>query len=173
MDINKTFCLIIFLILGFNTFLYSQSNDSAIIYSKPYSIGAGLKIGNVFQLDYKQFINSEIAFNVSSGFQLLGREGVFTSVTFVYQHDTHIDNLYWYYGGGMAFRNSKFPFELGMAGTLGFEVVTNERPIIFAADIQPTAFYPLRGLNAPFTTLAQDLSYAVFFSFGIKYILKK
>jgi len=145
-------------------------------WTQAYVNSIGLKMGNVFQLDYKHFISSDISLSASTGFYLNNQEGVYSSLTAAYNHDTHIKNLYWFYGGGFAARVSQFPFEIGMAGSLGFEVVSNDKLFNFFVDIQPTAHYPL-GQQLSFISIVppglSELNYFVAASVGVRYILVK
>jgi len=145
-------------------------------WTQAYTNALGLKIGNVFQLDYKHFITTDISIAVSTGSYLNNEDGLYSSVILTYHHDTHIKNLYWFYGGGMAMRNSQFPIELGMAGSIGFEAISNEKKLNFFVDIQPTAYYPLRrqiSLSSVIPRGISELNYYVSASVGVRYILIK
>lgn len=174
--ITKYFTLLFFLFSCYSSVI-AQSDSNK--YEKPYTIAAGLKIGNLFQLDYKHFINSEIALNFSSGFSLINSGGLFNSIIINYHHDTHIENLFWYYGGGLA---GKFTFgvlsereKIGMATNIGFEVVSNDKLFNFFVDVQPTAYSKSRfsafgGLSSFARNI--ELEYLIAATVGLRYIFK-
>ncbi len=154
----------------------SNAQEEIIKYEKPYGASAGLKIGNLFQADYKHFFNSEIALNVSTGFFLGDWDGLFTSANVTYHHDTNLENLYWYYGGGLSLRKPKEKSELGMATVFGLETVSNDKWINFFIDIQPTAYLlnpggPNSGLGA--LRRQPELIYTVAATMGVRFIFKK
>jgi len=159
---------------------YTQAQSSELIndrnWIKSYTNAVGLKIGNVLQINYKHFINTEISIESSSGFYLNNEEGIYSSIMVTYNHDTYIKNLYWFYGAGFAFRNSKLPFEIGMAGSIGFEVVSNDKSLNFFVDIQPTAYYPIRnqfGVSSIVPRMLSELNYFLVASVGARYIISK
>ena len=148
-----------------------ESND----FERPYAIAAGLKVGNVFQLDYKHFVNPEVAINFSAGSYLIDQDGIHSSLTISYHHDTKLENTFWYYGGGLAGRITQFNRQIGMATVFGLESVTRDKLINFFIDIQPTA-YINRGLfsfsTSSFFSTSIELEYTIAGTVGVRYIFK-
>ena len=169
---------IIIIIALFASSYHLAAQAEAIEYAKPYAISAGAKIGNLFQLDYKQFVTPEVGLNFSYGAYLIDWDGTFLSLVLSYHHDTNAENLFWYYGGGIAGRLASFESQIGMATVLGIEGVTRDKILNFFVDIQPTAYVKNRQL---FSTVGGfggfgrglALDYTVAATVGVRYILKK
>ncbi len=133
----------------------------------PYRMALGAKIGNSTQLSLKSFITSDIAFDASGGF-VLGQSDAFATLVFEYHHNTKIENVSWYYGGGPSLQISRFQNKMGAATVFGGEIVTKDQLLNFFAEIQPLALISLR--DSVFTTNL-NFDFILFVSVGARYIL--
>lgn len=158
----------IFILLGV-LYIFGLSDVHAQNFTKPeplYRTSAGVKMGNLYQVSAKFFINSDLAFDFSGGFSFSNTTPLI-SMVFEYHHEMKYENIFWYYGAGPVFSLKRFNNEVGFAAVFGGEIVTREKFITIFAEIQP--FVITRIGNFSFSQNI-ELNPRVLFSAGVRYI---
>lgn len=127
--------LTIFLVLAFALSAKAQQ----------YNSGAGVKIGNVIMVSYKQFVSESLAIEFSSGFYLVDYQGLFNNLVAQYHIDTNVEGFQWFYGGGIGTRFSINRNEYGLAGSFGMEMSVPDLNVSFTFGFQPVIFLDFVG----------------------------
>ncbi len=110
--------------------------------SAQYSSAVGLRFGYPASVSYKKFLNDKNAIELMAGIY-------FSDINLGAIYEIHtdiesIDNLKWYYGGGVQvglYNNfSSSGVAVGLSGVLGLDYVFDDLPLNLSLDIMPTFF---------------------------------
>lgn len=137
--------------------------------SKPepkYRTSAGVKLGTHYQASAKCFVGADIAFDVSLGF-VYSESTPTVSMVFEYHHDTNIEEIHWYYGGGPAMLLNRNRNEIGFSAILGGEIVTKDKLINIFLEVQPVVTTRINNFSIGGF---RDFNPQAIFSAGARYI---